>query len=123
MSWYYPPGVSADDPRAPWNAPDTEPAEAHARRQVCGDDAALTSETLGEFIATVDGNRLPVVTKTDLLRGPISSTELLKMMLDHRNTDAVIAAATREISRRYLDDAYTRRVIDSAVERFQGETV
>ena len=123
MSWYYPPGVSADDPRAPWNAPDTDNAYEHASRQVCGDDVRLTVETLGEFIACVDSTRLPVVTKTALLRGPISSAELLKMMLDHRNTDAVIAAATRELASRYLDDAYTRRVIDSAVERFQGETV
>jgi hypothetical protein len=87
MSWYYPPGVSANDPRAPWNAPDTDTAEAHARRQVCGDDAELTAETLGEFIALVDGDRLPVVTKTALLRGPISSAELLKMIQEGVSQD------------------------------------
>ena len=121
MSGYYPPGVHADDPRAPWNAPDTDTAEGHALRQVCGDDVNATTQALGEFIAGVDGARLPVLSKTPLLRGPISSAELLKMMLDHRNTDAVIAAATRELAFRYLSDDYTRKVIDSEMERFMGE--
>lgn len=116
----YPPGTSASDPRAPWNAPCTDHAEGFALRQVCGEDVGLTTETLGEFLATVAEDRQPLIVKTDVLRGPISSAELLKLMLDRRNTDQMIAAATRELASRYLDDAYTRKVIDSELERVLG---
>lgn len=123
MAGYYPTGTWAGDPQAPWNAPCTDRAQGHAIRQVCGDDVELTTETLGEFIVKVDDKRLPLSTKTDHLRGPISTSELFKLMLDRRNTDAVIAAATRELATRYLDDKYTRSVIDDAVARFMGEPV
>jgi hypothetical protein len=119
----YPTGTCAADPRAPWNAPDTADAERFAHQQVTGDDIGLTTETLGEFLYTVDEKRLPLQVKTEALRGPISSAELLKLMLDRRNTDQVIAAATRELASRYLDHDYTRRVVDNALERFMGATV
>lgn len=122
---YYPTGTYAADPRAPWNAPDTAQQDAEAKsfavHQVIGDDVELTTETLGEFLGTVDEQRQPLLVKTEVLRGPISSAELLKLMLDRRNTDQMIAAATRELASRYLDDAYTRKVIDSEVDRFMGE--
>lgn len=120
MSGYYPDGTSARDPRAPWNEPDTSEAEGFAMMQVIGENADLTSETLGEFILDVDVKRQPLIVKTSVLVGPISTAELLKLMLDRRNTDAVIAAATRELASRYLDDDYTRRVIDSEMDRVLG---
>lgn len=123
MSGYYPPGTYARDPQAPFNAPCTEAADAHAIRQVCGEDASLTAETLGEFIALVDDKRFPMSTKTDHLRGPISSAELIKVMFDRRNTDAVIAAATRELATRYLDDPHTRSVIEDMAARYAMEAV
>lgn len=116
----YPDGTSARDPRAPWNAPCTDHAEGLALMQVLGNDVELTTETLGEFLATVAEERQPLIVKTSVLVGPISTAELLKLMLDRRNTDAVIAAATRELASRYLDDAYTRKVIDSEMERVLG---
>lgn len=116
----YPPGTSANDPRAPWNAPCTDAAEGHALRQVCGEDVELTAETLGEFIATVDETRSPMRTKTGVIRGQISSIELLALMLGGGHSDAVVAAATRELASRYLDCGYTRKVIDSEMERVMG---
>ncbi len=120
MSGYYPTGTCARDPMAPWNAPDTstENAERYAHQQVTGQDLELTTETLGEFLATVDDKRLPLLVNTNALRGPVSSADLLAMMLDRRLSDLLIAAATRELASRYLDDAYTRKVIESKVDEY-----
>lgn len=117
----YPSGTWQGYPQAPWNAACTDDAEGFAHHQVCGADVNLTTETLGEFLADVDESRQPLLVKTDALRGPISSAELLKLMLDRRNPDQLIAAATRELASRYLADPYTRKVIDAEVERFMGE--
>jgi hypothetical protein len=114
----YPDGTSASDPRAPWNTPDTEKAQGFAIRQVIGENAELTGETLAEFIGDVDAKRQPMLTKTPDLTGPISTAELLHLMLDRRNNDKVIAAATRELASRYLDCGYTRSVIEAEIERF-----
>lgn len=114
----YPPGTGWNDPDAPWNEPDTEKAREFAFLQVTGENADLTGETLAEFIGDLDGKREPMMIKTDVLTGPISSAELLGLMLDRRNKDSVIAAATRELASRYLDCGYTRSVIDAEVERF-----
>lgn len=114
----YPDGTSASDPRAPWNTPDTENASRYAHQKVTGQDLDLTTETLGEFLATVDDKRSDLLVKTDALVGPISSAELLCLMLDRRNTDQLIAAATRELATRYLDCGYTRSVIEAEIERF-----
>lgn len=111
----YPEG--SDNASAPWNAPCTDNAEGLALEQVCGADISLTTETLGEFLATVDEDRAPVLTKTPVLRGPISSAELLKLMLNRRNSDEIVAAATRELASRYLDCAYTRKVIGLELDR------
>jgi hypothetical protein len=118
---YYPTGTYAADPQAPWNAPDAAPAYEHAMRQVTGQDVSLTTETLGEFLATVNEQRHPLTVKTEVLRGPISTAELLSLMLDRRNSDQMLAAATRELASRYLNAAYTRRVIDSEVCDFMAE--
>ena len=114
----YPDGTGWNDPAAPWNEPDTDKAQGFAIRQVTGDNADLTGETLAEFIGDLDGKRAPLIVKTDVLTGPISSVELLGLMLDRRNKDSVIAAATRELASRYLDCGYTRSVIDAEVQRF-----
>ena len=91
----------------------SETADRFAFEQVTGGNAELTSETLGEFVSLIDEARAPLLVKSNLLLGPISSTELLKIMLNRRNTDAQIAAATRELATRYLDDDYTKRVISN----------
>lgn len=114
----YPPGTGWNDPAAPWNEPDTDKAQGFAIRQVTGENAELTGETLAEFIGDLDGKREPLIVKTDVLTGPISTPELLGLMLDRRNKDAVIAAATRELASRYLDCGYTRSVIEAEIERF-----
>lgn len=114
----YPPGTGWNDPDAPWNEPDTDKASEFAFLQVTGANAELTGETLAEFIGDLDGKREPLMVKTNVLTGPISSAELLGLMLDRRNKDSVIAAATRELATRYLDCGYTRSVIESEIERF-----
>lgn len=114
----YPPGTGWNDPAAPWNEPETDKAQGFAIRQVTGDNAELTGETLAEFFGDLDGKREPLMVKTDVLTGPISSAELLALMLDSRNKDSVVAAATRELATRYLDCGYTRSVIEAEVERF-----
>lgn len=119
----YPTGTYARDPMAPWNAPDTDTtpgAERFAHQQVTGGDADLTAETLGDFIAVLDNKRTALLVKTDVLVGPISTIELLALMLDRRNTDQMIAAATRELASRYLADPYTRKVIESKVDEYMG---
>lgn len=118
----YPPGTWAGDPRAPWNEPDHAEVRDHALRQVMGEDANLTSETLAEFVGDVDTKRQPMLTKTPELTGPISTAELLALMLDRRQSDTAIAAATRELTSRYLEDPYTRTVIEAQMERLQGAT-
>lgn len=114
----YPDGTGWNDPLAPWNEPDTDKAQGFAIRQVIGENAELTGETLAEFIGDVDAKRTPMLTKTQELTGPISTAELLHLMLDRRNNDKVIAAATRELASRYLDCSYTRSVIEAEIERF-----
>lgn len=118
MTSNYPPGTGWNDPAAPWNEPETDKAHGFALRQVTGDNAELTGETLAEFFGDLDGKREPLMVKTDVLTGPISSAELLGLMLDRRNKDSVIAAATRELASRYLDCGYTRSVIEAEIERF-----
>lgn len=113
----YPPGTGWNDPAAPWNEPDTDKAQGFAIRQVTGENAELTGETLAEFIGDLDGKREPLMVKTDVITGPISSAELLALMLDRRNKDSVIAAATRELASRYLDCGYTRSVIEAEIQR------
>lgn len=114
----YPPGTGWNDPDAPWNEPDTDKAIEFAFLQVTGANADLTGETLAEFIGDLDGKRAHLMVKTNVLTGPISSAELLGLMLDRRNKDSVIAAATRELATRYLDCGYTRSVIEAEIERF-----
>ena len=118
MTSNYPDGTGWNDPAAPWNEPCTDKAQGFAIRQVIGDNAELTGQTLAEFIGDLDGKREPLMVKTDVLTGPISSAELLALMLDRRNKDSVIASATRELASRYLDCGYTRSVIDAEIEKF-----
>lgn len=118
MTSNYPDGTGWNDPAAPWNEPDTDKAQGFAILQVTGANAELTGETLAEFVGDLDGKREPLMVKTDVLTGPISTPELLGLMLDRRNKDSVIAAATRELASRYLDCGYTRSVIDAEVQRF-----
>lgn len=113
----YPDGTGWNDPDAPWNEPDTEKASEFAFLQVTGENAELTGATLAEFIGDLNGKREPLMVKTDVITGPISSVELLGLMLDRRNKDSVIAAATRELASRYLDCGYTRSVIETEIQR------
>lgn len=114
----YPSGTSERDPHAPWNAPNTESAEVWAVRQVTGDNCDLTTETFAEFIAKAGEEREPVQSKEarPYLCGPISNVELLMTMF--RSSDfAHCAAACFELRARFLADDYTRRVIDSEVDK------
>ena len=118
---YYPTGTCAADPQAPWNAPCTDRAEGMAVRALLGEDVESTSDALVAFFSGLSEERAPLIVKTEVLRGPISTAELLKLMLERRNSDQMIAAATRELASRYLDDPYTRSVITDEMDRFMGE--
>ncbi len=107
----YPEG--ADNSSAPWNAPCTDRAEGFAIEQVCGDNLDLTTDTFGQFMQGMDETHHPLLVKDSALRGPITAGALLKLMFNGRNSDRMIAAATRELTARYLADPYTRRVIES----------
>jgi len=93
------------------NAQRSESADRFGFEQVAGGNAELTAETFGEFVSLIADERAPLLVKSTLLLGPISSSELLKIMFDRRNSDAQIAAATRELATRYLEDEDTKRVI------------
>lgn len=114
----YPEG--SDNSSAPWNAPCTDSAEGFAIEQVCGDNLDLTTDTLGQFMQGMDESHQPLLVKNSVLRGPITSGALLKLMFNRRNSDQMIAAATRELASRYLADPYTRRVIESELDQKLG---
>ena len=92
-------------------------AQCWAVEQVIGDNVELTTETLCQFLPDLDEERQPLLTQSDWLRGPIGSSQLLQLMFNRRNTDHVIAAATRELAARYLSCDYTKRVIQDEFER------
>jgi hypothetical protein len=117
---YYPTGTCAADPQAPWNAPCTDRAQGMAVRALLGEDVESTSDCLVAFVSGITEHRTPLMVKTEAIKGPISTAELLKLMLDRRGSDQLIAAATRELASRYLDCAYTRNVIDGMADRFMG---
>jgi hypothetical protein len=48
---------------------------------------------------------------SSLLRSKASDYELIAIMFDLRASDMVIAAATRELARRYLDSDGTKAII------------
>lgn len=112
----YPPGTSASDPHAPWNAPDREREHAQAVAHICGVDIDLATETLCEFLADLTEKREPLLTKGSVLRGPCSTGELLSLLLDPKTSDAYTAAAAREFSARYLANGYTQTVISGRIE-------
>ena len=116
----YPIGTWAGDPQAPWNAPDPAPAYEHAIRQVTGDDADLTVETYGEWVASIDDKPQPLHT-IGAIRGPISNLALLSLTMRHTADDAVLAHAAREIRARYLADHYTGRVIAYRMDEYMAE--
>lgn len=108
---HYPPGA-ANDRNAPWNQPDDSEAVAHAEDQVSGGDLELTSDTLGEFLREASDVRTPTLTYPDVLLGPVSTGELIKLVLQCKDNDMVLDAI-REIRARYLADSHTKRVIEA----------
>lgn len=122
MNTNLPPGVSYSDPAAPWNAPDETPAFQWAVDQVTGSDADLTCEVFGEWIANLDGSREGLIEKSAVLLGPISSTELLRLVLQGKH-DAMVLDAVRELRARYVADEYTGSAINRRVAEYFAEAV
>lgn len=112
----YPPGA-ANDPRAPYNQPDGDPALDWATEQVTGSDLDLTAETFTEYLCNVAPGRVAPLVATPVLTGPVGMDDLLKLLLQPGAPDAMVLAAVHELRARYLADAYTRRVIESQAER------
>lgn len=114
---YYPPGA-ANDPNAPYNQPDVDdgPAVEWATEQITGDNSELTAETFTEFLMSADESRLPLLVSPSNLLGPISTTDLTKLLLQCRDDDFTLAAV-KELRARYLADDYTKRVIESNAVR------
>jgi hypothetical protein len=99
-----------------------EAAHPHAVAAVCGTDADLTAETFSEFVvlACDDAERKPMLSKpAGWVLGPISSPELVSLLLTN-HSDAMLAAAVRELRARYLAADHTKAAIDNEVDRLMN---
>jgi len=79
---------------------------------VTGGDPAATCEALGDFVQCMSSNGINV----DFGKGCIPSTlssdyELIAIMFDRQRSDFIVATATRELARRYLDSDGTKAII------------
>jgi hypothetical protein len=117
-----PPGTSDRDPLAPWNdnSPDVCPHTAIAEFAVTGGDGVHTKETFGDFLAAMDGERKPLTIKADLLTRTVSDLDLLEILLSEDRPARLMQAAL-ELRARYLDAAYTQRVIGQIAEQHGNE--
>jgi hypothetical protein len=86
----------------PWCAPSTAAADLVALNDVTGGDFDITLETFSEFLAGASDNVARAVAV---------------LLNEAANTDQ-IAQAARELRAMYLQDAYTKRVIDGLADRY-----
>ena len=88
-------------------------ARQWATERVSGQEASVTCEALADFLQCMTEERTPtdVAFASSLLRSKASDYELIAIMFDRRASDLVIAAATRELARRFLDSDGTKAII------------
>jgi len=84
-----------------------------AVEMVTGGDPAATCEALTDFVQcmTTKPNTLHKDNFPALYRLGASDYELIAFMFDRRMPDGVVASATRELARRYLDSDGTKAII------------
>jgi hypothetical protein len=92
---------------------DKDSLKRWAYEQVTGGNSEHTCEALADFMQCMTEERTPtdVAFASSLLRSKASDYELISIMFDRRASDLVIAAATRELARRFLDADGTKAVI------------
>jgi hypothetical protein len=102
----------------------SEAATEFAQSQVLGENADLTAETFGEFVACFGEEREHMLTSATSLRGPISNAELFKLVMRDPMKSAgsifITLDALSELRARYLADDYTKRVIANESDRYMG---
>jgi hypothetical protein len=78
---------------------------------VTGGDPAATCEALGDFVQCMSTEPSYCVSSSTWVPPMKSDYQLIAIMFDRRASDMVIAAATRELARRYLDSDGTKAII------------
>lgn len=82
-----------------------------AVEMVTGGDPAATCEALGDFVQCMSTERKNTVIRT-WSQSMLSDYELIAIMFDREpRSDFIVAAATRELARRYLDSDGTKAII------------
>lgn len=99
---------------------DDDMAEGWAIGQLCGDDADLTTQTFAMFCDGSSNTREPLLTKSTALLGPISSADLIGLLLNGKASDEMLAAVCREVRARYLADDWTQQNIAGQIKVFTG---
>lgn len=100
--------------------PDEDDARGWAIGQLCGDDRDLTTQTFAVFCESSSNAREPLLTTSAALLGPISSAELVCLLLSGKASDEMLAAACREVRARYLADSFTEQNIDGQIGYYMG---
>lgn len=101
--------------------PDEDDARGWAIGQLCGGDRDLTTQTFGEFCNTSPNAREPLRTESAALLGPISSAELVCLLLNGKASDEMLGAVCREVRARYLADSLTQQNIEGQIGVYMGE--
>ena len=95
-------------------------AQGWAIGQLCGEDADLTTQTFAVFCESSSNTREPLMTTSAALLGPISSADLIGLLLNDRASDEMLAAVCREVRARYLADSFTVQNIDGQIGYYLG---
>jgi hypothetical protein len=82
-----------------------------AVEMVTGGDPAATCEALGDFVQCMETDRHTTAIYNYFIPSMISDYELIAIMFEGRSSDVVVASATRELARRYLDSDGTKAII------------
>jgi hypothetical protein len=78
---------------------------------VTGGDPAATCEALGDFVQCMSADLHGTEIYNYFIPSPVSDYELIAIMFNRRKSDVVVASATRELARRYLDSDGTKAII------------
>jgi hypothetical protein len=82
-----------------------------AVEMVTGGDPAATCEALGDFVQCMSSEPSYCVSSSTWVPPMKSDYQLIAIMFDPRKSDASVAAATRELARRFLDSDGTKAII------------
>ena len=91
---------------------DKDSLKRWAHEQVTGGNSEHTCEALADFVQCMTEERTQASRPNYFLPTPISDYELIAIMFNRRANDVVIASATRELARRFLDADGTKAVIN-----------